>query len=77
MPENMRLTVSADTIVEGEKIATFGALMNLQTMEVTMTARYIDKEACKEHRDIVRADQAGFEDFVYWVQDKLKAQSAE
>jgi hypothetical protein len=34
----------------------------------------IDKDACKEHRSIVRQDQAAFEDYAYEMQDKLIAE---
>lgn len=72
MLDNKRITVVGESVVDGEKIATFGAVLNLDNMELSMTGRYIDKEACKSHRDIVRADQGEFEDYAYMLQDTLR-----
>ncbi len=72
MLSNKRLTIIADTIIDEVKIASFGAVLNLDTMELSMTSRHIDKEACKVHRDVVRADQQEFEDYAYSLQDMLK-----
>ena len=73
MLSNKRLTIVAETVVDEVKIASYGAILNLESMDLSMTTRYIDKDACKEHKDIVRADQAEFEDYAYSVQDMLKA----
>ena len=72
MVTNKRISIVGDSIVNEEKIAAFGAVLNPETMELSMTSRYIDKEACKTHKDIVRADQAEFEDYAYMLQDQLK-----
>ena len=72
MLTNKRLTLLSDTVIEGETIASYGAVLDLNTMELSMTGRYINKESCKEYRDMVRADQASFEDYAYMVQDKMK-----
>lgn len=70
---NNRLTIVADTVVDDVKIATYGAIMNLETMSMSLTARKIDEYACKIYRDTVRADQAAFEDFAYEVQEAVEA----
>jgi hypothetical protein len=54
------------------RIAEFIASLNLETKEVTFAVRHLNKDLCKKHRDIVRADQASFEDFIYKTQDKLQ-----
>lgn len=72
MLASMRMTIVADSIVDENRIASFGAVLNLDDMEVSLTNRYIDKEACKTHRDLVRKDQAAFEDMVYDLQDRMK-----
>lgn len=73
MLTNRRLTIIGDSVVDDVQIASFGAVLNFDGgAEVSLTSRYIDKEACKIHRDIVRRDQADFEDMVYDFQDKLK-----
>lgn len=72
MLASMRMTIVADSVVDENRIASFGAVLNLDDMEVSLTNRYIDKEACKTHRDLVRKDQAAFEDMVYDLQDRMK-----
>lgn len=72
MLSGKRLNILADTVVDDVHIASFGAILNLETMDLSLTARHIDKEACKVHRDVVREDQREFEDFAYFVQDMLK-----
>lgn len=72
MLNGTRLTIVADSVVNDIRIATFGAVLNLDDMELSLTSRYIDKELCKINRDIVRKDQADFEDYAYDLQDHLK-----
>lgn len=72
MLASMRMTIVADSIVDENRLASFGAVLNLDDMELSLTNRYIDKEACKTHRDLVRKDQAAFEDMVYDLQDRMK-----
>lgn len=72
MLNGTRLTIVADSVVNDTRIATFGAVLNLDDMELSLTSRHIDKELCKINRDIVRKDQADFEDYAYDLQDRLK-----
>lgn len=72
MLSNTRITIVAETVVDDVKIASFGAILNTDTNDLSLTTRHIDKEACKIHKDIVRADQAEFEDYAYNLQDLLK-----
>ena len=72
MLTNKKITIVAETNVEGEKIASYGAILDVNTLELSMSARYIDKEACKVHRDTIREDLKEFEDYVYNLQDMLK-----
>ena len=72
MLNGTRLTIIADSVVNDIRIATFGAVLNLDDMELSLTSRHIDKELCKINRDIVRKDQADFEDYAYDLQDRLK-----
>lgn len=71
MLTNKKISIVADSILNEERIATFGAVLNIDNLELSMTGRYINKEACKDYRDIVRADQADFEDYAYSIQDSL------
>ena len=72
MLNGTRLTIVADSVVNDVRIATFGAVLNLEDMELSLTSRHIDKELCKSNRDVVRKDQADFEDHAYDLQDRLK-----
>lgn len=72
MLNGTRLTIVADSVVNDVRIATFGAVLNLEDMELSLTSRHIDKELCKSNRDVVRKDQADFEDYAYDLQDHLK-----
>ena len=72
MLNGTRLTIVADSVVNDIRIATFGAVLNLEDMELSLTSRHIDKELCKINRDVVRKDQADFEDYAYDLQDRLK-----
>ena len=72
MLNGTRLTIVADSVVNDVRIATFGAVINLEDMELSLTNRHIDKELCKSNRDVVRKDQADFEDYAYDLQDRLK-----
>lgn len=73
MLNNKRITIVAETLLDGEKIASYGAILNLDDMDLSLTSRQIDKEACKFNKEIVRADQAEFEDYAYMIQDLLSA----
>lgn len=73
MLTNKRLTIVAETVVDDVKIASYGAILDLDGMDLSLTNRYIDKEACKIHKDIVREDNRVFEDFAYMIQDQLMA----
>ena len=72
MLNGTRLTIVADSVVNDIRIATFGAVLNLEDMELSLTSRHIDKELCKSNRDVVRKDQADFEDYAYDLQYRLK-----
>lgn len=72
MLNGMKITITANTVVDEKVIATHGAMITPEDGDISMYTRHLDKEACKEHRSIVRADSADFEDFAYSVQEKLK-----
>lgn len=74
---NKKINILADTILDEKKIATHGAVLDTDKLTVAMSSRNIDNDACKVYRDIVRADRAEFEDFVYDLQDMLKSKYEE
>lgn len=67
-----KLTISGKSVVNDAEIANFGAVLDVETNDMSFFTRQIDKEACKLNKEIVRADQAEFEDFAYAVQDAVK-----
>lgn len=71
MLSDKKITINAKTAIDGVDIATYGALLDVSTNDVSFYMKRVDKDACKEHREIVRADEAEFEDFVYSLQDML------
>lgn len=69
---NKRVNFIGESVVDGETIANFAGVLDLDNLELTMNGRFINKDACKLHRDIVRADQHEFEDYAYKIQDMLQ-----
>lgn len=67
-----RLSFTAMSVVDDAEIASFSAVLNAETNDLSFYTRQIDKEACEENRDIVRADQAEFEDLAYLVKNTVK-----
>ena len=65
-------TISSNTIVNEQIIATHGALIKVDDGDISFYTKQLDKEACKEYRCVVREDTAEFEDYVYSLQEKLK-----
>ncbi len=73
MLKETRFTITSKSFVNEEEIASFGAVIDVEKNDMSFFTRQINKEACKEYRDEVRADQAEFEDFAYAVQENVKA----
>lgn len=72
MLTNMKISITADTIVDEARIATYGAVIEIENKDVSFYARQSDKPLCKVHRDVVRKDQAAFEDFAYALQEQVE-----
>ena len=71
MIKDKRLNVFANCVVNEKIIANFIAMIDLEKMETSFSHRYIDKEACKSNREMVRDEQSKFEDFAYSIQDTI------
>lgn len=74
----MALTKTTKLIIEGKtkvndvEIAGYRAVIDVENPDgMTFHPWQIDKDACKEYRDIVRADQAEFEDYAYLCQEEV------
>ena len=65
MLSNKRITITADSIVNEAKIATHSAILTLDQEEMSLTSRYLDKDACETNETTIKADQQAFEDYVY------------
>lgn len=65
------IQIEGKSIVNKKEIKGFRAVIDIDDPECKMIIQpwEIDKEACKEHRKIVRDDYAAFEDYAYEVQD--------
>ena len=72
MLSNKKLVFTANTTVGEKDIVKHIASIDVCTDDVSFAHQFLDKEACKEHRGIVRKAQAEFEDWAYDLQEKLK-----
>lgn len=66
------ITIEEKSLVEGKEIARLRAI--IENGEVTFLPLMLDKQACKEHREELRKDQAEFEDYIYQFHDNLSAE---
>lgn len=74
MLSTSKILIESKCVVDGKEIMGFRAMFNMNAPEEMSLLPYqIDKTACKEHRDIVRADQAAFEDYAYSIQEMMAA----
>ena len=75
MLSTKKITLEAKSVVDGKEIMGFRAVIEPEKNDdVTMLHYQINKEACKENRSSVRADQAEFEDYAYKFHEELKAE---
>lgn len=72
-----RITITAKTVVDDKEIASYQADLRPGDSDWKFYERQIDKEACKEHRYIVRADRATFEDLAYHIQEEVEYMKGE
>jgi hypothetical protein len=71
MLKNKRFTLTAQTAVENDVIASHGAVIDPDAGTVQFMCRQVNVSACEEHRDIVRDDRAEFEDFAYEIKNAI------
>lgn len=71
-----KITITGESIIDGVAVAGFSAAIKSNNpSDVVFSSWQNDKQAYKENRVAVRADQAAFEDYVYARQDELLAES--
>lgn len=69
-----KMVIEGNSVIDGVTVARFFSIIDLANPKnISLSTRQIDKDACKEHRDTVRADEAEFEDYAYSMQDKILA----
>lgn len=69
---NTKVSVMADTVVDGVKVASYSATVNVDTTEVTVTTRYTSSDAYEAHKAVIEADR---DDFVKFAMDVQKSVS--
>lgn len=72
MLNNRKVTVVSESTIDGAKVATFAAVLDLVNLEVTTTARYVDGVSYMDNKDFVRSDMEQFERLVYDIQDMMQ-----
>lgn len=72
MLNNRKVTVVSESSINGEKVATFAAVLDLDKLEVSTTARYVNGTRYMDHRGYVRSDMEQFERLVYDIQDMMQ-----
>lgn len=77
MLTNQKISITAKTVVNDAEIASHGAVLDVESGELSFFTRQLDKEACKLNREIVRADTAEFEDFAYSIQESTRPATTE
>ncbi len=73
MLNHRKVTVVSESSIDGEKVATFAAVLDLDKLEVSTTARYVNGTSYMDHRDYVRSDMEQFERLVYDIQDMMQS----
>ena len=72
LTKKTQVVIEAKSEVDGKAIMGFRAIIEVGDECKMIKHPYdIDPVAAKEHRKIVREDQAAFEDYAYEVQEKL------
>ena len=69
MLSTKKITIETKTIVDGKEIHGHRAIISEEN--ISFLPYQIDKDACKEHRKVVRADNAEFEDYAYELQESI------
>ena len=74
LTKTTKILIDGKCEVNGAEIKGFRAVIDTDNdNRLTLSPYDIDAAACKEHRKVVRADQAAFEDYAYEVQEAVIA----
>ena len=75
MLSNKKVTVVGDSVIDGVKIASFGAIVNSDGGEMTLTTRIIDTDAYEAKQEAVSEDRTEFEDFAFTIEKALNPEA--
>lgn len=71
--QSMKITIEAKTMLGEDVIASHVAVLEGDDLEASFYFRQIDKDACKENRELIRKETAEFEDKAYDIQDYMRS----
>ena len=64
---NKRVTITAETLIDGTRAASYTALLDLTNRKITLNVVHADEN----HKDATRADQEKFEAKAYPILDQI------
>ena len=67
MLSNQRVTITAETLIDGTRAASYTALLDLTNRKVTLNVVHADDS----YKETTRADQEEFEEKVYPILDQI------
>ena len=67
MLSNQRVTITAETLIDGTRAASYTALLDLTNRKVTLNVVHTDDN----YKKTTRADQEKFEEKVYPILDQI------
>lgn len=67
-----KISMTAKVFVGDAEIANLGAIMDVESGDISFFTRQLDKPLCKKYREQLRTDVASFEDFAYSVQETVQ-----
>ena len=75
MLSNKKVSVMADTVIGSTKVATYSAIISVDTTEMTVTTRYPSAEVYEANKTTIEADRDAFVEFASGLQNSLTAEN--
>lgn len=72
MLENKKVTIVSESTIDGKRVAVFAAALDLDKLEITTTARYMNGMSYGVNRDYVCSDMEQFTHLVHSIQDMMQ-----
>ena len=70
-----RISITGESVIDNKVVCAFSATIETEDPTKNSISQFVrDKEAYRAHSAECRADYAAFEDYVWEVQDALKAE---